>query len=355
MPVHIALPSVVLPEHIVATDEICADIRRAHPDRPRLEAHLRIARATTVRTRRFTRPLHAPTVAGNATIEERNRAAYEDALRLAAQAGREALAHAGLEPDDIDCVITSHTTSWTVPSLDVALVRELGLRPDVRRIPMATVGCAGGAHGLVRAHQDIAAHPGSHVLVVVAECLSTATYNHTDTSRESMIYKVLFGDGSGAVVVSDTPAWAGPSFVIEDTFEYVLPDSIDRYQGRLSGAGLHFDSTSAATAALNDSLPAVRKWLGGSGRALEFAVVHPGGPRVLEDAAVGFGLNGDRDHGDLRHAWASLAANGNLGGSAVLDVLARTFAQAPADRQYGLIIGFGPGFVLAASRGHWSA
>ncbi|WHM37538.1 PhlD [Streptomyces sp. BPTC-684] len=355
MPAHIALPAIVLPDHLIATDEICADIRRANPDRPRLEAHLRIARATTVRTRRFTRPLDAPTVAGNATVEERNRAAYEDALRLAVRSGRRALAHAGLAPDDIDCVITSHTTSWTVPSLDVALVRELGLRPDVRRVHLSTVGCAGGAHSLVRAHEDIAAHPGSHVLVVVSECLSTATYNHTDTSRESMIYKVLFGDGSGAVVVSDTPAWSGPSFVIEDTFEYVLPDSIDRYRGRLTAAGLHFDSTAAATTALSDSLPAVRKWLGGSGRALEFAVVHPGGPRILEDAAAGFGLDGDRDHGDLRHAWASLAANGNLGGSAVLDVLARTFAQAPGDRQSGLIIGFGPGFVLAASRGHWSA
>ncbi|MFJ8312325.1 MULTISPECIES: PhlD [unclassified Streptomyces] len=338
----------------MTTDEICADIRRAHPALPRLEAFLRIARATTVETRHFTRPLGARTVAGNALVEERNRAAYEDASALAVAAGRRALEKARLHPEDIDCVVTSHTTSWAVPSLDIHLIGELGLRPDVRRHPMASVGCAGGAQGLVRAHDHIAAHPGSNVLVVTSECLSAATYNHEDTSRESMVYKILFGDGAAAAVVAAHPAWDGPSFVVEDIFEYALPDSVDRYQGRLTGAGLHFDSTRAATAAFNDCLPAVRKWLAAVGRPLDSAVVHPGGPRILDDAAAGLQLDGDREHGALRHAWASLAENGNLGGSAVLDVLSRTFTEPPADAESGLIIGFGPGFVLAAVRGHWS-
>lgn len=350
MPAHIAPPCVVLPGNVVTTDEICADIRRAHPELPRLEAVLRVARATTVRTRHFTRPLGAPTVAGKALVEERNRAAYEDALDLAAEAGRRALARARLRPGDIDAIVTSHTTSWTVPSLDVHLVAALGLRPDVRRHPMGTVGCAGGAQGLVRAHQDIAAHPGANVLVVTSECLSAATYNHEDTSLESMVYKVLFGDGAAAAVVCERPAWDGPGFVVEDTFEYVLPDSADRYRGRLSGAGLHFDSTRAATAAFNDCLPALREWLGDD--ALDFAVVHPGGPRILDDTAAGLGLDGAG--GALRHAWESLAANGNLGGSAVLDVLFRTSVQPPAAGAAGLIIAFGPGFVLTAARGHWS-
>ncbi|MEV6042367.1 type III polyketide synthase [Streptomyces xanthochromogenes] len=350
MPAHIAPPFVVLPGNVVTTDEICADIRRAHTDLPRLEAMLRVARATTVHTRHFTRPLDAPTVAGNAPVEERNKAAYEDSLKLATEAGQRALAASGLRSEDIDAIVTSHTTSWTVPSLDVHLVGSLGLRPDVRRYPMGTVGCAGGAQGLVRAHQDIAAHPGANVLVVTSECLSTATYNHEDTSLDSFVYKVLFGDGAAATVVSARPAWDGPSFVITDAFEYVLPDSADLYRGRLSGAGLHFDSTRAATAGVNNSMPALRKWLGTDARPLDFAVVHPGGPRILDDVAAGLEL----DDGALRHAWESLAANGNLGGSAVLDVLSRTFTTPPPADSAGLLIGFGPSFVLAAVRGHWS-
>ncbi|MEV5280923.1 PhlD [Streptomyces sp. NPDC051994] len=338
----------------MTTDEICADIRRAHPDLPRLEAFLRIARATTVETRHFCRPLCAPTVAGNALVEQRNRAAYEDASVMAVEAARRALDAARLRPEDIDCVITSHTTSWTVPSLDLHLIATLGLRPEIRRHPMSTTGCAGGAQGLLRARDDIAAHPGANVLVVTSECLSAATYNHADTSRESMVYKVLFGDGAAAAVVSARPSWGGASFVIEDAFEYALPDSADRYRGRLTGAGLHFDSTRAATAAFNDCLPAIRKWLAADGRPLDFAVAHPGGPRILDDIAAGLQLDGDRAAGALRNAWASLAENGNLGGSAVLDVLSRTFTEPPGHDERGLIIGFGPGFVLAAVRGHWS-
>ncbi|MGW0468129.1 PhlD [Streptomyces sp. NPDC003027] len=347
----LARPAIALPEHVVTTDELCDDIRRAHPDLPRLESYLRIARATTVRTRRFTRPLSAPTVSGTAPIEERNRAAYEDALRLAIASGRQALANAGLEPEDIDCVVTSHTTSWTVPSLDIHLVHELGLRPGIRRVPMGTLGCAGGAQALVHAHRDITAHPGANVLVVVAECLSTATYNHADTSRESMIYKTLFGDGSGAVVATGAPRWSGPGVRLDDALEYVLPDSIDRYQGRLSAAGLAFDSTTSATRALNDCLPEITKWLGG--RPLDFAVVHPGGPRILTDAAHGLGLDPDPATGDLTHSWASLAEVGNLGGSAVLDVLARTFDDPPAHGAEGILIGFGPGFTAAAVHGRF--
>ncbi|MEU3372172.1 PhlD [Streptomyces sp. NPDC006660] len=351
MPAHIAPPCVVLPGHAVTTDEIFADIRQAHAGLPRLEAMLRIAGATTVRTRYFTRPLNAPTVAGNAPLEERNRAAYADALALAADAARGALARAGLRPQDVDALVTSHTTSWTVPSLDVHLIGVLGLRPDVRRHPLGTAGCVGGAQGVVRASQDIAANPGANVLVVTAECLSAATYNHEDSSLESMVYKVLFGDGAAAAVVSGRPAWGGPGFVVADTFEYLLPDSAERYRGRLNGAGLHFDSTRAATDSFNDSLPALRAWLRPQEDPLDFAVVHPGGPRILDDAAAGLGL----DEKALRHAWDSLAGNGNLGGSAVLDVLSRTFEDPPADGARGLLIGFGPGFVLAAARGHWSS
>ncbi|WP_418955236.1 type III polyketide synthase [Streptomyces tritici] len=349
---HIARPAIALPPNAVSTDELCDDIRRAHPDLPRIEAHLRIARATRVKTRYFTRPLSSPTVSGSAPVAERNRAAYDDSLRLAVDAGRDALANAGIEPADVDCVITSHTTSWAVPSLDISLLNALGLRPDVRRIPMATLGCAGGAQAIVHAQADIAAHPGSNVLIVVAECLSTATYNHADTSRESMIYKALFGDGSGAVVVADAPRWDGPGVEIQDTFAYALPQSVDRYRGRLSAAGLHFDSTEAATRALSDCFPEIHNWL--AGRPVDFAVVHPGGPRIISDAATGLGLDPDPVTGDLAHSWASLAECGNLGGSAVLDVLARTFDSPPAHDSEGLLIGFGPGFILAAAHGRWN-
>ncbi|MEV6776218.1 PhlD [Streptomyces syringium] len=351
MPSYVSMPSIALPDHVVTTDDICADISEHHGDNPRLGSILRVIRATGVHTRRFTRPLRSPTVAGTAPIGERNRVAFADSARLAEEAARAALATAGLTPADVDCVVTSHTTSWAVPGLDVHLTGALGLRPDVRRIPMATLGCVGGAQALVRAAREVRAEPGSRVLVVAAETISTI-YHHEDTTLESMIYKALFGDSAGACVVTDTPR--GPGLRIDDTWEYWLPDSHDRYWGRLDDAGLHFDSTRKAANAAGDVMPALHDWLR-AGQPVtappRWAAVHPGGPRILDDVAQGL----DIEPKVLRHSWSSLEENGNLGGVAVLDVLARTHDDPPGDGEEGLLLAFGPGFVAASCRGAWCA
>ncbi|KUF18088.1 hypothetical protein [Streptomyces silvensis] len=362
-PALIARPHVELGRHPVSLEDLMADMARQHADLPRLAAYLRTARSTGVLTRYFTRPLDSATVAGNASFQERNRAAYDDALELSLRAVPRALENAGLELADIDCVITSHTTSWTAPSLDIDLVQALGrdgLRPDISRIPLGSQGCAGGAQALALAHEHIAAHPGAHVLIVVAECLSAATYNPVDTSRESMIYKVLFGDSAAACVVSgreaDGAEGGGPRFRIDDTWQYALPGSLTVYEGRLDTYGLHFDSTREATRAIGRTAPALRAWLdeAGAPSTLDFCVVHAGGPAILNSAAEalhtgsGSGPDGAKHGrtGPLRHSWDSLEQYGNLGGASVLDVLRRSFDE-PEPGHRGVLLGFGPGFAIS--------
>ncbi|WP_240507330.1 PhlD [Streptomyces kanamyceticus] len=355
----IARPYVELGEHSVSMDDVTEDIARRYADLPRLAAYLRTARATGVRTRYFTRPLHSETVAGDATFEDRNRAAYDDALEMAVRAVPGALENAGLALEDIDCVITSHATSWTAPSLDTDLIRTLapqGLRPDIARIPLSSYACAGGAQALTLAYEHVAAHPGAHVLVVVAECLSAATYNPVDTSRESMIYKVLFGDSAVACVVSGQERdGQGPRFRIDDTWQYVLPDTRTVFEGRLDSYGLHFDSTRDATRTIGTVAPALREWLDGEGTefAPDFCVVHAGGPAILNHAQTALrvdnGPNAEARTGPLRHSWDSLELCGNLGGASVLDVLRRSFDE-PAPGDQGVLLGYGPGISVAACK-----
>ncbi|MGW1363039.1 PhlD [Streptomyces chartreusis] len=358
MPIaHVTRPTIALPRHEVTTDAICDDIARAHPGLPHLGVGLRLARSTQVRSRRFSRPLHDASLSAQATIAERNSVAFIEASILAIEAARQTLHATDTDPMDVDCIVTSHTTSWTVPGMDVTLIETLGLRPDIRRIPMSTLGCAGGAQALVKATDHLAAHPGSTVLVVIAEMLSTV-YNHHDSSKESMIYKGLFGDSAGACLVTDTPL--GPGLSLESTWEYVLPDSRKRYEGRLDATGLHFDSEKSATTAIRDVMPALRRFLEQQDlETVEFMILHPGGPRIIQDTEQELGIDQepglDEKAKTTRHSWASLREEGNLGGVAVLAVLARTHDDPPIDGARGLLLGFGPGFAAAAATAQWDS
>ncbi|MGW7520732.1 PhlD [Streptomyces sp. NPDC054796] len=342
MSAYVTRPSVVLPAHKITTAEISDDIRDHHPHHPRLRVALRVVEGCGVTSRFFTRPLTEAVAAKG--LLERIRTAFEDACAMAEDAARHALEAHGVEAHEVDAVITSHSTSWAVPNLDIQLIERLGLRPGVSRLAQTNLACAGGVQSLIRATDYVRSRPGAKVLVVVSEVLS-AVYHRDEDSIESMIYKALFGDSAGACLVTDAPL--GPGFAIEDTFEFVLPDSQDRYWGRLDTAGLHFDSSRKAVSAPADALPHLQEWLG-TWRP-EFAVVHPGGPRIIDDTARGIGLTPE----DAHHSHTSLTENGNLGGNAVLDILRRTHQTPPPAGAEGLVVAFGPGFTVAAARGTW--
>jgi len=351
MPAHIRRPVIRLAEHPVTTDALLTHVRDTHSaDHPRMPLWERLIRNTGVRERRWARPLPEATV--RTGVAHRAKTAFGDALDLAETAAREALDVAGLDPGDVDALVTSHTTSWTVPGIDVHLVERLGLRPTLARMPLSTLACAGGATALIRALDYTRAWPGARVLVVVAETLSTI-YHDTETTPESMIYRGLFGDSAGACIVTGIhpghPAPDGGGFLVERPYELTMPGTRDRYWGAIDGDGLHFLSTRAAARAAADAIPYIADWLGD--RPVEWTVAHPGGPRIIDDFVNGLGLDAEKDG---RHSHASLAENGNLGGVAVLDVLRRTHDDPPAPGASGVLAGFGPGFNVAALHGSWT-
>lgn len=344
MTTYVSRPQIVLADHKVTTDEIIDDISIHHAEHPRLGAILRVIGNCGVRTRHFSRPLSSAFVSGDAGVEARIKAAFSDSLDMAERAALRALDAAGLEPGDITGIVTSHTTSWTVPNLDIRLIERLGLRPTVRRVAHTAAACGGGVQALVTAHQ--LARPDDRTLVVAAEALS-CIYNHADTTIESMIYKALFGDSAGATVVSGEPL--GEGLAIDDTFEYVLPDSLDRYYGRLDHTGLHFDSTKKGPTTAVESMPALIDWVGPS--PVDFGIIHPGSMRIISDTAEALGLGPDA----TTHSTDSLTEEGNLGGVAILRVLDRTHTTPPPSGARGIAVAYGPGFFTAALRVHWTS
>ncbi|HXV35284.1 MAG TPA: beta-ketoacyl-ACP synthase III [Gaiellaceae bacterium] len=128
-------------------------------------------------------------------IRERHLAAPEQAASdLALPAARQAIAQAGVDPEELDLVIVATATpDMLFPATAAILADELGARKAAAYDLLA--GCTGFVYALSQAYGQVATGLSKRALVVGAEVLSKITNWH-DRSTCS-----LFGDGAGAAVV----------------------------------------------------------------------------------------------------------------------------------------------------------
>ncbi|WGL51080.1 ketoacyl-ACP synthase III [Nocardioides sp. BP30] len=137
-------------------------------------------------------------------ITERRWAAPEETVQMmSVAASRKALAAAGLEPEQVDCVIVATVSHMLqTPSVAALVADELGTdHPAAFDISAA---CAGFCHGIAMANDLVRGGSARHVLVIGVERLSDLTNVHDRGTA------FIFADGAGAAVVgpSDEPGIA---------------------------------------------------------------------------------------------------------------------------------------------------
>ncbi|TAJ26243.1 MAG: type III polyketide synthase, partial [Bosea sp. (in: a-proteobacteria)] len=158
------------------------------------------------------------------SFSERNDLFLKHAVALMAESAQKALDEAGLTAGQIDTIITVCSTGIATPSLEARLMQVMPFRPDVRRLPIFGLGCAGGVIGLARAAGMARAAPDSRVLLLVVE-LCALTFRFQDRSKSNLVATALFGDGAAAAVVSCREDAIGP--VVGASHEHTWPDSLD--------------------------------------------------------------------------------------------------------------------------------
>ena len=319
-----------LPEYVYPQSEITATIGPLITADPKKFALLqRLHESSRVDFRHFALPLERYEEA--LTFTQTNGTFIEIAADLAERSLRDALAKADLDATDIDYIVFTSITGISAPSIDALLVARLGLRSDVKRVPIYGLGCVAGAAGIARVNDYLAGHPDEVAALVSVE-LCSLTLQRGDDSVANLVASGLFGDGAASVVMvgedrAKRMPVTGPDVVA--TRSQLYPDTEDVIGFNTTETGFRIVLSARVSEVVAENFGSdVSTFLAESDRGvsdIDRWVAHPGGPRVLEAFAETLEL----DSGSLDVSWDSLGRVGNLSSASVLHILADQIEAEP--------------------------
>jgi alkylresorcinol/alkylpyrone synthase len=334
-----------LPDHHYDQDALIAGFiqywgaQHHNPDRL-----TRLHQAVQVGGRHLALPMD---VYPNLSFGDANDAFIRVGTELGERAIRSALSRVNLKPEDVDVIFTTTVTGVATPSLDARLINRLGLRNDVKRIPMFGLGCVAGAAGIARMHDYLKGHP-DQVGVLLSVELCSLTLQRSDFSVANLIASGLFGDGAAAVVgLGENRAQqlecTGPRVVNSRSRFYPNTERVMGWD--IGDNGFKIVLAASVPDVVRQHIRAdVDGFLGDMGRSrddIHTWVCHPGGPKVL----TAFEECLELPENALEHTWSSLKEVGNLSSASVLLVLRDTLAAgSPPPESLGVLMAMGPGF-----------
>ena len=256
--------------------------------------------------------------------------------QMAIEAGRSAIADAGLEPADIDIVLLATTTpDAMVPATSATVQAAIGVPGGALDLNAA---CSGFVYGLVAAAGLVSVGAG-RVLLIGSDALSRIT----DWDDRTMA--VLVGDGAGAVVVEPVD---GPGSLLSWNFG---ADGTLRHLLKCDHGGyLFMDGKEVFRKAVRVVVESAERALADAGLAaadVDLLVPHQANLRIIQAACQRLGIP------ETRTA-VVIDRYGNTSSASIPLALGDALAQGRVSAgDHVLLTGFGGGMTWASAVLRW--
>ena len=280
-------------------------------------------------------------------IKERRLITNERLEDLAAKASLLAIEDAGLKPKDIDYIICSNVVNeYITPSLSCIVQGAIGAKCACVDI---NVACSGFVYALDMADDRIKSGKAKNILVLAAE-EPTRMVDWSDRAT-----CVLFGDGAGAVVVTEGEGYLGSRLETKsmtDCLHYVRRLEPTPYITKEEySAPMYMNGKEVFKTAVLSSSRDIKGLLDKSGLKptdIKYYILHQANMRIIEAIASWLKM-------DLSHFPTNVERCGNTSSASIallLDELARDGKLQRGDKI--LMSAFGAGFTTGACIIEWN-
>ncbi len=268
----------------------------------------------------------------------------QEVCPLAIQAADSALQDSMTMPSRISHIITVTCTGFFAPGFDMALIKELGLKPDIARLQVGFMGCHGALNALRAACAINASDPGSNILLCAAEiCSLHFQYGWTP---DTLLANSLFSDGAAAVVLAPA-AMASSEWTLASSGSFIIPDSQEAMSWTIGSTGFTMTLSSSVPDLISLHLRQwMSSWLSSQGLLISDVptwAIHPGGPRILDAVAESLQLSAAQ----MQPSREVLHRYGNMSSPTVFFIINELRLQ-KAPRPC-VVLGFGPGLAIEAA------
>jgi 3-oxoacyl-[acyl-carrier-protein] synthase III len=256
-------------------------------------------------------------------------------IGLSIESGRAALDMSGVELAEIDGLILASTTPDTQWGTAASVQNELGLRCGALDVNAA---CSGFMYGLVTAHGMIAMG-ARKVLVIGTDSLSRIV------DWEDRNTAILFGDGSGAVVLE---AVEGPGQLL--SWDLDADGSLAKILWAEVGGFIQMEGKEVFRRAIRIMVDSATKSLAHAGLSVDdisLVIPHQANIRIIQGACDRLGIGMDR-------VVSVLDRTGNTSSASVPLALADALDTGRVkDGDLLLLVGFGGGMTAASAVLRW--